>query len=92
MRQTKTVDDRLEPLSAAAIASQTIFVELFAEDAPPAGNRIAPEPTRHDRQVYSPTADGQVSGPTQISALNVGPVSRTRGSRARRERLLYMNS
>jgi hypothetical protein len=64
------VDYRLEPLRAAAIAGQNALIELFAEDAPAAMNRIAPKPTRHDRQSYSPAAEGQISGPAQISTLN----------------------
>lgn len=54
----------------AAIASQHAPAELFAKNAPAAKDRIAPEPTRHDREFYSPAAKRQISGLAQISALN----------------------
>nr|WP_210251981.1 hypothetical protein [Agrobacterium genomosp. 6] len=82
MRQIKTVVDRLERLSAAAIASQTNFLSNCSQKmGRPQGT--ASHQNRRDHQVCSRTAEVQVSGPTQISALNVG--SRRRGSRGRRK-------
>jgi hypothetical protein len=49
-RQTKVMDDRLETLRAAAIASQHSLIELFAKNASAAQNCIAPKTTRHDPQ------------------------------------------
>jgi hypothetical protein len=74
-RQTKMVDNGLQPLGAPTVACQHAIIELFAEDTPIAQNCIAPKPTRHDCQLYSPTAQGQVSGPAQISALNSSALS-----------------
>jgi len=48
-RQTKVVDDRLQPLGAPTVTSQRTVIELLAEDTPATQNGIAPEPTRHDR-------------------------------------------
>jgi hypothetical protein len=77
------VNYRLEPLSAPTVASQHVLVELFAENTPTAQNGIAPKPTRHDRQLNSPTAKGQISGPAQISALNPSALSTTGWARCR---------
>jgi hypothetical protein len=59
-RQTKVMDDRLEPLSATAIASQNVLVELLAEDTPPTKNCVAPEATSRNPQFDAPTAEGKV--------------------------------
>jgi hypothetical protein len=69
-RQTKVVDDCLQPLGAPAVTSQYAAIELFAEDSPAAQNGIAPEPTCHDRQLYSPPTEGKGRGPAQISTLH----------------------
>nr|WP_172690282.1 hypothetical protein [Agrobacterium fabrum] len=85
MRQIKTVVDRLERLSAAARASQTNFLSNCSQKmGRPQGT--ASHQNRRDHQVCSRTAEVQVSGPTQISALNVG--SRRRGSPRRANRSL----
>lgn len=51
------MNNRLQPLGASTIASQHVVTELFAEDAPAAQYGIAPEPTRHDRQLYPPATE-----------------------------------
>jgi hypothetical protein len=61
-RQTKMVDDHLEPLRAPSITSQNAVIELFAEDAPPAQNCITPESASQDRQLYTPTTKQKVGG------------------------------
>jgi hypothetical protein len=77
------VDNGLQPLGAPTVTFQHATIELFAEDTPTAQNGIAPEPTRHDRQLNSPTAERQVSGPAQISALNSSALSTTGWARSR---------
>jgi hypothetical protein len=81
-RQTKMVNNGLQPLGAPTVTCEHATIELFAEDTPTAQNGIAPEPTRHDRQLNSTTAKRQVSGPTQISALNSSALSTTGWTRS----------
>ncbi len=69
--QTEVMDDCLKPLGAAAIASQPILAEPFAENAPTANDHIAPKPPRDDREFCSLAAEWQISGAEQISALNL---------------------
>ncbi|MCD1632249.1 hypothetical protein K7H91_00585 [Martelella mediterranea] len=68
--QAKMVDDSFQPLSAPSIAGQHTAIELLAEYAPTAEDRIAPEPARDYRQLYTPTRKWKVSRSANISALN----------------------
>jgi hypothetical protein len=57
-RQTKVVDDRLEPLSATTVTGEDAIIELFAEDTSIAQDSVTPKSTRHDSQFCAPTTEG----------------------------------
>lgn len=82
-RQTKMVDDRIEPLSTATVTSQHALIELFAEDAATAQDGVAPKATRHNLQFYAPSAQWQVRRPAQVSALNTSALSSAVGTSSR---------
>jgi hypothetical protein len=90
-RQTKMMDDGLEPLGPSPVTSQDAVLEMFAENATTTKDSIAPKTSRQHRQFDASAPERQVRGPPQISALDASARSpairagRSRGSRSQED-------